>query len=368
MRPSSTSRFTRTRLGRNRRLQPTRTVRPARPASSTSASVPSSVCASGFSTKTCQPRRSAARAWSRWRWVGEQMTAAFASPANASRSPVANRQPPPTSGRISSRRAGSGSRTAATSWPRARRFLRWRWPIEPAPTTTARIARARLDVGAGGAPHRALALLRVARVGMPERVLAAQLVHGPPGEVDDLLVRQVAEVRADLFPLLAEAEEVLLDHVLVSRALLARDGLADEPLLQRQVPERGSRVGRREEEDLGLEVDLLAELDRLAHGVGSLAGRGDHERAIGVAEDALGLPDRDLHLLERLPALVDSLEDLGARRLDAVAGLAHPDFVAQLEHVRPALASGAQDVVGDDVGTARAAPHDLEARPPLARA
>src|SRR5712691_5278701 len=329
MRPSSTSRFTRTRLGRNRRLQPTRTVRPARPASSTSASVPSRVCASGFSTKTCQPRRSAARAWSRWRWVGEQMMAAFASPANASRSSVANRQPP---------------------------------------TTTARIARARLDVGAGGAPHRALALLRVARVRVTERVLAAQLVHGPPGEVDDLLVRQVAEVRADLFPLLAEAEEVLLDDVLVSRALLTRDGLADEPLLERQVPERGSRVGRREEEDLRLEVDLLAELDRLAHGVGGLAGRGDHERAVGVAEDALGLPDRDLHLLERLPALVDGLEDLGARRLDAVAGLAHPDFVAQLEHVRPALPPGAQDVVGNDVGAARASPHDLEARPPLALA
>src|SRR2546430_4618332 len=40
--------------------------------SSDLASVPSSVCASGFSTKTCQPRRSAARAWSRWRWVGER--------------------------------------------------------------------------------------------------------------------------------------------------------------------------------------------------------------------------------------------------------------------------------------------------------
>src|SRR5207247_8574602 len=150
----------------------------------------------------------------------------------------------------------------------------------------------------------------------------------------------------------------------VSRALLARDGLADEPLLQRQGPERGSRVGRREEEDLGLEVDLLAELDRLAHGVGSLAGRGDHERAIGVAEDALGLPDRDLHLLERLPALVDSLEDLGARRLAAVAGLAHPDFVARPAHVRPALAAGAQDAVGADAGPARAAPPTPPA-PPL---
>src|SRR5437016_6650540 len=203
---------------------------------------------------------------------------------------------------------------------------------------------------------------------MPERVLAAQLVHGPPGEVDDLLVWQVAEIRADLLPLLAEAEEVLLDHVLVSWALLARDGLPDQPLLERQVPERGPRVRRREEEDLRLEVDLLAELDRLAYGVGGLAGRGDHERAVGVAEHALGLLDRDLHLLERLPALVDGLEDLGARRLDAVAGLAHPDLVALLEHVRPALAPGAQHVVGDDVGAARAAPHDLEAGPPLALA
>src|SRR5438876_10017379 len=127
--------------------------------------------------------------------------------------------------------------------------------MDPAPITTKRIARAtRLDVRPRGAPDRPLALLRIARVGVPERVLAAQLVHGPPGKVDDLLVRQVAEVRADLFPLLAEAEEVLLDHVLVSRALLARDGLADEPLLQRQVPERGSRVGRREE-DLRVQDD-----------------------------------------------------------------------------------------------------------------
>src|SRR5438034_3014532 len=82
--------------------------------------------------------------------------------------------------------------------------------MDPAPITTKRIARAtRLDVRPRGAPDRPLALLRIARVGVPERVLAAQLVHGPPGEVDDLLVRQVAEVRADLFPLLAEAEEVL---------------------------------------------------------------------------------------------------------------------------------------------------------------
>src|SRR5207247_1690950 len=181
-----------------------------------------------------------------------------------------------------------------------------------------------------------------------------------------LLVRQVTEVRADLFALLAEAEEVLLDDVLVGGTLLARDGLPDQPLLERQVPERRPRVRRREEEDLGLEVDLLAELDRLAHRVGGLAGRGDHERAVGVAEHALGLLDRDLHLLQRLPALVDGLEDLGARRLDAVAGLAHPDLVALLEHVRPALAPGAQDVVGDDVGAARAAPHALEACPPPA--
>src|SRR5439155_10031602 len=112
------------------------------------------------------------------------------------------------------------------------------------------IARAtRLDVSRRGAPDRPLAFLRIARVGVPERVLAAQLVHGPPGEVDDLLVWQVAEIRADLLPLLAEAEEVLLDHVLVSWALLARDGLADEPLLEGQVPERGSRVRCREEEE-----------------------------------------------------------------------------------------------------------------------
>src|SRR5438445_364982 len=241
--------------------------------------------------------------------------------------------------------------------------------MDPAPITTKRIARAtRLHVRPRGAPNRALALLRVARGGVTEGVLAAQLVHGPPRELDDLLVRQVAEVRADLFALLAEAEEVLLDDVLVRGPLLARHGLPDEPLLEGQVPERGPRVRRREEEDLGLEVDLLTELDRLAYGVGGLAGRGDHERAAGVAEHALGLLDRDLHLLERLPALVDGLEDLGARRLDAVAGLAHPDLVALLEHVRPALTPGAQNVVGDDVGAARAAPHDLEAGPPLALA
>src|SRR5439155_8660124 len=92
------------------------------------------------------------------------------------------------------------------------------------------------------------------------------------------------------------------------------------------------------------------------------------ERAVRVAEDTLGLLDRDLHLLERLPALVDGLEDLGAARLDAVAGLTHPDFVALLAHVRPALTPGAQDVVGDNVGAARAAPHDLEACPPFALA
>src|SRR5439155_24036602 len=115
------------------------------------------------------------------------------------------------------------------------------------------IARAtRLDVSRRGAPDRPLAFLRIARVGVPERVLAAQLVHGPPGEVDDLLVRQVADVRSDLRALLAEAEEVLLDHVLVTGALLARDGRADEPLLQRQVPARGTRVRCREEEDHGL--------------------------------------------------------------------------------------------------------------------
>src|SRR5438552_99740 len=369
MRPSSTSRFTSTRLGRNRRLQPTRTVRPARPASTTSASVPSRVCAKGFSTKTCQPRRSAARAWSRWRWVGEQMTAPSAVDPKALPSSAVVRHCAGTTRRTSARRSSLGSRTATTSWPSARRFFRCRWPMDPAPITTNRIARAtRLDVRPSGAAHRPFPLLSVARMGVAERVLPAQLVHGPPGELDDLLVRQVTEVRADLFALLAEAEEVLLDDVLVGGTLLARDGLPDQPLLERQVPERRPRVRRREEEDLGLEVDLLAELDRLAHRVGGLAGRGDHERAVGVAEHALGLLDRDLHLLERLPALVDGLEDLGAGRLDAIAGLTHPDFVALLEHVRPALTPGAQNVVGDDVGAARAAPHDLEAGPPLALA
>src|SRR5213076_989587 len=106
---------------------------------------------------------------------------------------------------------------------------------------------------------------------------------------DDLFVRQVAEVRANLLALLTEAKEILLDEVLVRGPLLARHGLPDEPLLERQIPERGPRIGRREEEDLGPEVDLLAELDRLAHRVGGLAGRGDHERAVGVAEHALGL-------------------------------------------------------------------------------
>src|SRR5437870_271655 len=241
--------------------------------------------------------------------------------------------------------------------------------MDPAPITTKRITRATpLDVRPSGTAHRPLPFLRVARVRVTERVLPAELVHGPPREVDDLLVRQVAEVRADLLALLSEAEEVLLDDVLVRGPLLARHGLPDEPLLEGQVPERGPRVGRREEEDLRLEVDLLAELDRLAHRVGGLAGRGDHERAVGIAENALGLLDRDLHLLERLPALVDGLEDLGAGRLDAIAGLTHPDFVALLEHVRPALTPCAPNVVGDDVGAARAAPHDLEAGPPLALA
>src|SRR3989442_741876 len=152
--------------------------------------------------------------------------------------------------------------------------------MDPAPITTKRIARAApLDVRPSGTAHRPLPFLSVARMGVAERVLPAQLVHGPPREVDDLLVRQVAEVRADLFALLAETEEVLLDDVLVGRPLLARDGLPDQPLLERQVPERGPRVRRREEEDLGLEVHLLAELDRLAHRVGRLAGRGGHERA-----------------------------------------------------------------------------------------
>src|SRR5437773_1411710 len=135
--------------------------------------------------------------------------------------------------------------------------------MDPAPITTNRIARAtRLDVRPSGAAHRPFPLLSVARMGVAERVLPAQLVHGPPGELDDLLVRQVTEVRANLFALLAEAEEVLLDDVLVGGTLLARDGLPDQPLLERQVPERRPRVRRREEEDLGLEVDLLAELDR----------------------------------------------------------------------------------------------------------
>src|SRR5260370_28864094 len=171
--------------------------------------------------------------------------------------------------------------------------------MDPAPRSTIRITSAtRLDVRPRGASYRSLALLGVTGVRVPERVLTAELAHRPPGELDDLVVGQVAEVRADLLRLLAEPEEVLLDDVLVRGPLLARDGLPDQALLLGELPEGGPGVGRREEEHLGLEADLLAELDRLAHRVGSLARRCDHERAVSVAQHALGLGDRDLHLLE----------------------------------------------------------------------
>src|SRR6266566_6600202 len=295
------------------------------------------------------------------------MTAASAADPKTSSSSAVTTHRGEVARRTSARRASLGSRTATISWPSPRRFLRWRCPMEPTPITTMRIARAsRLHVRSRGAPHRSLPLLRVASVRVTELVLSAQLVHGRPGELDDLLVGQVAEIRAHLLALLAQAQEVLLDHGFVGGPLCAGDGFLDEPLLERQIPERRSRIRRREEEHLGLEVDLLAELDRLSHGVRGLARRADHERAVGVAQDALGLADRDLHLLERLAALVDGLEDLGARRFDTVAGLPHSDFIALLQHVRPALAPGAQDIVGDDVGAARAAPHHVESGAPPA--
>src|SRR5437879_6584553 len=214
------------------------------------------------------------------------MTAASAADPKTSSSSAVTTHRGEVARRTSARRASLGARTAA-------------------------IGRAsRLHVRSRGAPHRSLPLLRVASVRVTEFVLSAQLVHGRPGELDDLLVGQVAEIRAHLLALLAQAQEVLLDHGFVGGPLCAGDGFPDEPLLERQIPERRSRIRRREEEHLGLEVDLLAELDRLSHGVRGLARRTDHERAVGVAQDALGLADRDLHLLESLAALVDGYEDI----------------------------------------------------------
>src|SRR5260370_8597400 len=94
--------------------------------------------------------------------------------------------------------------------------------MDPAPRSTIRITSAtRLDVRPRGASYRSLALLGVTGVRVPERVLTAELVDRPPGQLDDLLVGQVAEVRADLLPLLAHAQEVLLHPALLRRPLPA---------------------------------------------------------------------------------------------------------------------------------------------------
>src|SRR5438445_12124677 len=136
--------------------------------------------------------------------------AAAAAPLPSASSPVTPHRGA-VARRTSARRASLGSRTATISWPSPRRFLRWRCPMEPTPITTMRIARAsRLHVRSRGAPHRSLPLLRVASVRVTEFVLSAQLVHGRPGELDDLLVGQDAEIRSLLLDLLSLAQAVLL--------------------------------------------------------------------------------------------------------------------------------------------------------------
>src|SRR5437660_1270404 len=155
------------------------------------------------------------------------MTAASAADPKTSSSSAVTTHRGEVARRTSARRASLGSRTATISWPSPRRFLRWRCPMEPTPITTMRIARAsRLHVRSRGAPHRSLPLLRVASVRVTEFVLSAQLVHGRPGELDDLLVGQVAEIRAHLLALLQHvrpalepgAQDIVGDDVGAARA------------------------------------------------------------------------------------------------------------------------------------------------------
>src|SRR5436190_18859302 len=262
MRPSSISRLTSCRLGRNRRLHATSTASPFAAASAASSAVPSSVWASGFSTSTWRPRATAARAWARWRSVGEHTSTASARESSAAVSSPVTSAPSPAIAAASARRPESGSKTAAIVWPSARTLRRWRSPTEPAPTMTKRMRR--LDVRPAGAAHGLAAQLRLTGVGMAHGVLAAELGDRPPRQLDDLRVGQLAEIRAHLFPLLAQAQEVLLDHVLVGGPRLPGDGFADEPLVHGELPERRAGVRGGEEEHLGPQADLAAEIDGLA--------------------------------------------------------------------------------------------------------
>src|SRR5947207_3042700 len=77
-----------------------------------------------------------------------------------------------------------------------------------------RLPSAEIGAGRSGSAV-ACSVLLLAGVGMTHRMLRTEPADGIPGQLHDLLVGQVAEVRPDVFALLAKAQKILLDRVLV---------------------------------------------------------------------------------------------------------------------------------------------------------